>query len=542
MIPLSRPMKKQTFLQGAAVLTVATIAVKIIGAVYKIPLGLVIGDRGYTYFLVAYNIYSILLTISTAGFPVAMSRMIAQAQTLGNSAQIRRIYRASLYIFLALGVAGTAGTLLFAKPLAAFQESPDAWISVAVLSPSILFVCLFSSYRGFFQGQSMMTPTGVSQVIEALSKLLVGLGAAWLLLQRGYSLAAAAGGAVLGVTVGTVLAAIYLGIRHRRAMAELSRAPSPPPSATMGQTIRELLVIAIPITVGAAGLQVINAIDQKVVLGLLLDPVGFSQDRAETLYGIYGKATTIFNVPSALVTPLTIAVIPSITERLTLGNRNGARIVGESSLRIMALLALPCALGLVVLGAPIMGTLYGYTGDTLVLGGRLLSLLGAAVLFNCMVLMTNAVLQANGHVRAPVITMVLGGFVKILTDYVLVSRPELHILGAPISSIVGFGAITVMNVFAMRLLIAEKIRVVRVMLRPLAASLLMAAAAYGVYYLCMAAALSLRLSCLIAIAAAVAVYAVCVYALHCVTYDDCMLLPKGEQIARLLKVRRSTEI
>ena len=534
-------MKKQTFLQGAAILTVATIVVKLIGALYKIPLGRVIGDQGYTYFLVAYNIYSIMLTISTAGFPVAMSRMIAQAQTLGNPAQIKRIYRASLYIFLVLGVLGSASILVFAKPLAVFQESPNSWIAIAVFAPSILFVCLFSSYRGFFQGQSNMTPTGVSQVIEALSKLVIGLGAAWLLVRQGKSIAVAAGGAVLGVTIGTVLAALYLAVKHRKAMAELNAQPSPEPSATMSQTVRQLLAIAIPITIGSAGLQVLNAIDQKVVLGCLIGAAGYTQDAAESLYGIYGKATTIFNLPSALITPLTIAVIPSITEHLTLKNQGGARVVGESSIRIMSIIALPCALGMFVLGQPIMGFLYDYSGDTLATGGQLLSWLGLAVLFNCLVLMTNAILQAHGRVSIPVYTMIAGGVVKIAVDYILVSRPELNILGAPVSSIFCFGSITLMNVIAMRKVIPDRVRVVRVMGKPLFASVAMAVVAWIVFDVLRTRLDSAMLCCLAPIAAAGVVYLVLIYALRAITWDDCMLLPKGETIARLLKVAPKEE-
>ena len=535
------PVKKQTFLQGAAVLTIATIVVKLIGALYKIPLGRIIGDQGYTYFLVAYNIYSIMLTVSTAGFPVAMSRMIAEAQTLGNTAQIRRIYRASLILFLIMGIAGSVLIFVFARPLAVFQESPNSWIAIAVFAPSIFFVCLFSSYRGFFQGQSNMTPTGVSQVIEALSKLTLGLGAAWLIIRRGGTVAAAAGGAVFGVTAGTVLAALYLGIRHRGAMAELSRVDSPPPSASMGSTIRRLLAIAVPITIGSAGLQVLNAVDQKVVLGCLINAAGFSQDAAEGLYGIYGKATTIFNLPSALVTPLTIAVIPTITEHLTLQHRDGARMVGESSIRIMSLIALPCALGLFVLGTPIMGFLYGYEGETLRTGGRILSLLGLAVLFNCLVLLTNSILQAHGHVNIPVVTMIIGGVVKIVVDAAAVSRPEWNILGAPVSSICCFGVITLLNLLAMVRVIPERVRVLRVMLRPAAASLCMAAAAWGVRLVTERLLFSQALVCLASIAAAGLVYVVLVYVLRCITWEDCMLLPAGDRIAGVLHVRQETD-
>lgn len=170
----------------------------------------------------AYDIYSVLLTISTAGLPVAMSRMISEAQALGNHAQIKRIYKASLYVFLTIGIVGSGGMLLLCRQLASFMNSPNSWASIAALAPAVLFVCIISSYRGFFQGQSNMTPTSVSQVFEALCKLFIGLGAAWLVMKRTDDVVLAAGGAILGVTVGTVVSALYLGIKHKQASAYLS--------------------------------------------------------------------------------------------------------------------------------------------------------------------------------------------------------------------------------------------------------------------------------------------------------------------------------
>ena len=165
-------MKKQSFLHGAAILALATFIVKIIGACYKIPLVGIIDNAGYGYFTTAYDIYSVLLTISTAGLPVAMSRMISESQALGHHAQIKRIYRASLYVFLTIGIVGTGGMLLFCRQLAEFMRSPNSWAAIAALAPAVFFVCVISSYRGFFQGQSNMTPTSISQVYDALCKLL----------------------------------------------------------------------------------------------------------------------------------------------------------------------------------------------------------------------------------------------------------------------------------------------------------------------------------------------------------------------------------
>ena len=175
---MSDTTKKQNFLHGTMLLAMATAIVKVIGALYKIPLNAIIGEQGFGYYSTAYEIYTVLLMISTAGLPVAMSRMISQASSLGNYRQVRKIYTVSRTIFLSLGLIGTLLMTLFCKQLAAFQEQPDAWAAIGTLGPCCFLICLMSTYRGFFQGQSNMLPTSISQVLEAVCKLIVGIAAA----------------------------------------------------------------------------------------------------------------------------------------------------------------------------------------------------------------------------------------------------------------------------------------------------------------------------------------------------------------------------
>ena len=171
--------KKQSFLHGAALLAAATAIVKVIGAFYKIPLNAIIGTKGFAYFNTAYNIYTVLLLVSTAGLPVAMSRMISAANSLGNTKQVKRIYKTAQTIFLSLGIPFGILMTCFAKPLAVFQEQPDAWAAIACLGPSAFLMCLVAAFRGFFQGHRNMMPTSVSQVLEASCKLVVGLAVAF---------------------------------------------------------------------------------------------------------------------------------------------------------------------------------------------------------------------------------------------------------------------------------------------------------------------------------------------------------------------------
>ena len=229
-------VKKQKFLQGAAVLTMGTILVKVIGALYKIPMNRIIGNEGFGHFNMAYSIFNVLLTISTAGLPIALSRMISQASTLGNRRQIQNIYKVSMRIFLLIGSVCSGFMLIFAPQLARFMRDPDAVYAIAALAPSVLFLCITSSFRGYFQGQQYMTPTAVSQVIEALAKLIIGLGAVYVVLGLGMGKAEAAGGAILGVTAGSVLATIYLFVVYRRRRIILTESDASYPVTSAAET------------------------------------------------------------------------------------------------------------------------------------------------------------------------------------------------------------------------------------------------------------------------------------------------------------------
>ena len=240
---MSESAKKQTFLHGAALLAMATAVVKLIGAFYKIPLKGIIGDQGYGYFVTAYDVYSVLLLVSTAGLPVAMSRMISQANALGNHDQVRKVYRTARLIFLGLGLTSSLFMVLGSRWLAEeVLMQPNAAYAIACLGPCALFMGLISTFRGFFQGQGNMRPTSSSQVLEAAVKLLVGLGLAYVLMKQFNSIPVAAAGAILGVTASCAVSSLFLYSKFRPAYREL---PQGGQAHSFGTTAKSLLAIAV---------------------------------------------------------------------------------------------------------------------------------------------------------------------------------------------------------------------------------------------------------------------------------------------------------
>ena len=529
---MSESQKKQNFLQGTALLAMATAIVKIIGAIYKIPLNAIIGKQGFSYYSTAYEIYNVLLMISTAGLPVAMSRMISQASSLGHNNRIRRIFKTSRAIFLTLGIAGSLLMTLFCRQLAQFQNQPDAWAAIGALGPCVLLICVMSTFRGFFQGHGNMLPTSISQVLEAVVKLIVGMLAALLLLKTTKSIPLAAGGAILGVTVSCMASSVFLFGRFRKAYANLE--PTSEDDGTFAQTAKQLMAIAIPITIGSAGLQVLTMLETKIYMGQLLG-LGFTQLEADSMKGIYNMSQTIYNMPMAFITPITISIIPAITSYLTLLDHKGARATAESAIRVMGLIAMPCAFGLATLAGPVTALLGGYTGDDLVLSTSLMTIMGYNIMFNSVVLLTNAMMQAHGHAVVPVINMFIAGIMRLGVVYLLTGNPNIGIVGTPVGAALCFLCIAVLNVLSMRRVLENPPAIVKNLIKPFASAAIMGLFVRGALYLLQLLGVSSRLIlCGLPICIGVVVYVVAVLLFKVITRDDCLLLPKGEKIAKLL--------
>ena len=561
---MSQP-KKQNFLHGATLLAAATVIVKVIGAVYKIPLQSILGTMGYSYFSSAYDIYTLLLLISTAGLPVAMSRMISEASSLNDHARTRRVYNTSRAIFLIIGAVSTALMMFFCKALANSQEQPDAALAIFCLAPCAFLMSVISTYRGFFQGQGNMLPTSKSQVLEAVLKLGAGLVGAVVILQLGGTISMAAAGAILGVTLSCALSVGYLfWVFHKTAQPEMLEQRQP---GFCGVTAKKLLAIAIPITIGAAGLQLlivtetslymnqlVDLLDQGLLQGELVDSIraevleraaaaGQTLTTAElhsriaaSMKGIYNFGQTIYNLPNSLITPITISIIPAITSSLTLGDNRAVKATSESASRITGLLSLPCAIGLMVLSKPIMGLLGGYTGVQLDFAALLLSLLGISVFMRAVVLFTNSLMQANGHANIPVVNMLVIGAIRMVLVYVLTGNAAIGLIAVPALTALGNFATAVLNLICLAKVVPQKSAIARNLLRPLLPALLMGAAAFGCWQLILQVLGSCSYVIQVGAPMLVAgiVYVISAAWLKAITKEDCMLLPKGNKIAKLL--------
>ena len=545
---VAQTQKQNSFFGGAAILAAGILIVKLIGMFYKIPLINIIGEAGAADFNNAYNIYAVLLTVSTAGLPVAVSKLVSEANALNRRNQVRRTFRLALVLFLTLGLISFLVMFFRADALAGMMNDSKAAAGIRALAPAVVCVGCLAALRGYSQGHSNMAPTSVSQIIEALCKLVVGLGLAFWLVKQGKDPDVAAAGAITGVTVGTVVALIYMVLDFFLSRGrEDTHGTDRPDSA--GSILANILKIAVPITLSSSMVGIVTVIDSSLVQGQLQSALNLTEKASRTLYGNYSGALNIYNLPTSLMAAITASVIPAVSAALARRDRRGAARITGSALRITALLSFPMGVGLFVLGTPIIRLLF--PSLNVEVAGPLLSTLGVATPFVCMVLVCNSVLQAHGFINLPVIVMVLGGIVKIVNNYNLVGA--IGIAGAPVGNILCFGLALVLDLVVITRVIPTRPRLLPIFVNPAIASAIMGGAAWAVYGLLprvltaeqvneagetirVVSRMGNALGIFLAIAVAGVVYLVLVIALRAISRDDLALMPKGDKLARLLRL------
>jgi len=535
--------KKQNFIQGAAILAAASIFVKIIGAVYKIPILSILDDEGSGSFQVTYNVYTFLLVLSTAGVPAALSRLISSAAASGKSGLVKQFFVVSLPAFIIIGAVAMLIMLLFADALAELMGDSLAAPGIRVLAPAVFFACIISVFRGYAQGHENMIPTAVSQIVEVLSKAAFGIVTALLLTGMGYAMHIVSAGAIMGVTIGLGLCVPLLAWYKRKLDRTLPAASDSEELPGKIHVLGRLFKVSIPITLSASMMAIMTFIDTAVVMDRLqTGALMLTEAAARAEFGKYARPISIYTLPLALIVPLSISIIPAIAAALARKQATEAGQIMQSSVKLVNLLAMPAAAGLMVLATPIMIALYD---DSRELPAKILLILGAASLFTCLQYITTAILQANGHERIALMTFPAGAVVKIALSYILVANADIGILGSPIGTLACFAIIVCLNIIFIKMKVREKLGFITSTLKPLACTLVMAVVVYfiyeGVSRLGSGWIGTSRFAVIVylgvAILIGVSVYAVMIVATQTITKEDFAYIPKGEKLAKLLRVR-----
>jgi len=520
-------------MSGVLALSLSTVIVKIIGLAYKIPMIAYLGAEGMGYFNSAYEIYALLCVISTAGLPTALAMLISEARERGDRKQAERTYRSALLLFLILGAIGSALMVGLARPIAAWIGNNGAYLCILSIAPALFCVCFASAVRGYFQGFGRMAPTAISQLIEAVGKLVFGVLFAALALRQGEDIPTIAAFAVLGLSLGTLLSALYLLLSKSLDRRGWSR---PAETATSKQPCLSMLLrIAVPITLGSAILSVTRLLDMALIMRRL-QTVGWSAAEANALYGAYTTlAVPVFGLIPSLITPISLALVPQLAGAVEGGDREGQTAVADRSIRLTVLLSMPAAMGIAVYAFPILSLLFRSEPESVAVASPLLAVLGISVLFSGMITTTNAILQAYHRVGKPILSMTVGAVVKALSAYVLLGLPQVGVYGAPISTLLCNVTVTVMNMRFLGQCLPTDVPFTGfwgLFCKPLGASLAAIAASLAVYLPICGISGRMTPAFLGAAAVAVGVYAIMAFLMGIITAEDVALLPMGKGLAR----------
>ena len=521
-------LKKQSFLKGALILAIANLVVKGIGALFKIPLvRFILESDGIAVYNAAYTIYNVLFMVATAGLPVAISKMISESVAKENFAETRKIVKISRNLLVTVGAAGTAILFFGARLFSDAIDMPSAAPAMMALSPALFFVAVMSVYRGTFQGMSNMVPTAVSEFIEALGKLVIGLMLAYFMLPLGKDMSAT--GAILGVSTGACLGAIFLFVSYARVRKELKRkaAESKGEVSRSKKILSRLLQLAIPITIGSAVFTLASVID-LVMISKQLAGLGFDEQTRKVMYGYYsGYAVTMFNLPPTIITSLSISIMPAITSAIVAKKRTLARKTTETAVRITLLFALPCAVGMSVLSAPVLKFAFNDTN-----AAGMLSVLSYGIIFVSLVMVTNAIIQALGKVWMPVLNMLIGGAVKVITNFILVGNIDININGAPYGTVLCYVTTAVLNLIVIHKAMHPDYSILFV-IKSVICSALMGVFAYFTFSF-VNGLLGSTLALIVAIAVGVVSYLAFLILLKALRREDVEAMPGSKIIIKLL--------
>ncbi len=522
--------KNNTFILGAFILMISNLLVKAIGMFFKIPLQNLIDDAGMGYFNLAYNVYSYLYIVSTAGLPVAISVLVSSYNARGEGKITNRVFRVALTAFAIIGAIGTAVMIIFCKPIANAAGIANSYLCIAVIAPTLFFVCIVSAVRGYYQGFGNMTVTGVSQLIEALGKVVIGISLAFYSASKGDPVYVTAAYALLGITLGSVFSAVFCIVFKRLKKPDINLAVNS--DISNKSILKKLFTIAIPITISSSVIGLTNFIDAATV-ATRLQAIGFSELQATEIYGNYSTlAVSLFNMPTVLIYPVACAVVPALSAAISSSNRRECRSIINSSYKLVCLIALPASIGMGVLSEDILSLLF--PADSAALAAPMLTLLSCSIFFCGIISLTNGILQAYNRERLPIISMAIGAALKIVMSFVLVSIPQIGRYGIPISTGICYFTIAVINIVMSSKVSTVFPNVLQIFIKPILCASACGITAYFTQHI-LQKYIDSDVTVLVAISVAALVYTICLLFSKSFDENDLMLMPKGEKIIKLFK-------
>ncbi len=570
--------KQQSFLAGSAILVIATLLTKVIGAVFRIPLVELLGSTGMGYYSTAYDLYVPMYSIAMAGLPIAISRIVSEHVAAGRYRHVKKTLNVAKLAFLVTGGIGFLLMILlaflltgnsfsvFGKEFSFDVFNRGSLPAILAIAPCLLFCCVMSAYRGYYEGLRNMIPTALSQVLEALGKLIFGYGFSFVILKLSGSYSYAAAGALLGITAGTAVSALYLEIKYRltgKYTFTSEQLESAPEAYSNGKTAKLLIAIAIPIVLGSLVNNISSLIDVAMVQSQLAralekSPEYFSthfadliasesanaiengqtfvwqNDLPNALYGVHrGSAFSIYNLVPALTSVLGVSAIPVLATAWTKRDKDDIRSNVNTMLRTTALVAVPAGFGIIALAGPILDFLYSDTSAIAVATPNL-RILGLCAVFAGLNGPLTNMLQAIGRQNVPLRNIAVGAVLKIIINFVLVGTPEINIVGVPIGTTACYAYICIANFICFVKYSGVVPNLLLSIGKPVVCGAACGGSAYLVHFALGKVGLHGSLATLVSIGVGGLVYVIMLFVTKAITENDINSLPKGKKIAKIL--------
>lgn len=551
---MSRQKKTKTknrtnYIMQGSILAAASILSRIIGMLYRLPVTNIITDHGNDYYSAAYEIYNIILLISSYSLPLAVSKLVSAKAALGQYRNAYRIFKGALYMALVVGLAGSVVTYLGAGFFTgSLLNTPESELSLKVLALAVFFLAVMGVLRGFFQGMGSMMPTAVSQVIEQIFNAVVSITAASLLFRYGVSLDEKAGitdgrsgpiygaaGSTLGTSLGALSGLIFLIIvmlMYNRVLQRQMKRDRTGSRESYGTVFKLLVLTIVPVILSTAVYNVSGVLDQGLFKYLMLDVQKMEKSVVEVYWGIYvGKYKLLTNVPIAVASALSASTIPALTRARMEGNRKEMRRKTDGAIRMVMFICIPSAFGLTALAEPILNLLSWNTDP---IAPKLFWAGSMAVIFYGLSTLTNGILQGIDRMHIPVRNALISLALHLGLMAVLVQVFQLHIFGVVFSYLFFAVMMCILNGLAIRRHLRYRQEMVRTFVIPIVSSTIMGLTCWLVS-IPLEDLIGARFTAVVCIILAVFIYGFFMLILRGITEQELAAFPKGRVLVRILK-------
>ena len=542
--------KDSNFLVQGSILAAASIVSRIIGLLYRLPMTDIIGDTGNNYYSCAFEIYNIMLIISSYSLPLAVSKLVSARIAKGQRKQAYQVFKGALIFATIAGLIVSLIVYLGAEYFTAMLQTPLSIFALKILAPVLIIVALLGVFRGFFQGLGNMIPSAISQIIEQIVNAIVSIWAAYVLYQYGtkignvlgnpekYGAAFGAAGGTLGTNIGAVSALLFMLFvfyAYMRVFKKKMRRERNVEVDSFAYIMKILVITIIPVLLSSTIYNISGILDQGIFKNIATLQ-GYKPEEIDVWWGVFsGKYKVLINVPISIASAMAASSVPSLAASFAEGNKEAVNNQINAAIRFIMVIAIPCCVGLAVLAKPIFSLLFPSTIATLDMATTMMWAGSVAVIFYSLSTLTNGLLQGIDQMKIPVKNAAISLVAHLFLLIFLMLVFRLNIYAVIIANAFFAFLVCILNSIALARYVGYKQEIVKTFVIPAVASLAMGVIAYGAYALCHMITKSNMISIIFSIIFAVITYAVTLLLLKGLSEEEIRKFPKGYLLVEVAK-------